>query len=66
MELRKKMEEIYLKLNNLGESSVLRKSSETRKIEYKDKKKEEEIKRMEEMEKEGLTGTKTGIFATAI
>ena len=66
MELRKKMEEIYLKLNNLGESSVLRKSVDTRKDEYKHKKKEEEIKKLEEMDKEGLTGTKTGIFATQI
>lgn len=64
MELRKKMDEIYAKLNNLGESSVLRKSSDTRKEEYKIMKKEEEIKRLEELEKKDQT--KSGLFATQI
>jgi len=51
IELKKKMEEIYSKLNNLGESSVLRKSNEDRREEFKNLKIEEEIKRLEEAEK---------------
>lgn len=73
MELRKKMEEIYLKLNGLGEESVLRKSPVDRKEEYRSIRREEEIKRIEEAEKKtkggnnaGATVTKTGLFATQV
>lgn len=67
MELRKKMEEIYSKLNNLGDDAVLKKSSEERKVEYKNIKKEEEIRRIEELEKKmkNPDGT-SGLFSTQI
>ena len=65
MELRKKMEEIYSKLNNLGESSVLRKSNDDRKKEYNNIKKEEENKKIEQAEKKGGL-TKSGLFSTQI
>ena len=63
MELGKKMEEIYNKLSNLGESSVLRKPNEVRKEEYKNMKIEEEIKKAEENEKKGIA---SGLFSTEI
>lgn len=63
MELKKKMDEIYLKLNNLGEVSVIRKPPEVRKEEYKNMKIEEEIKKLEEKEKLEKNG---GFFSTQI
>lgn len=46
------MSEIYSKLNTLGDTSIMRKSNELRKEEYKTMKIEEEIRRLEELEKE--------------
>ena len=59
------MEEIYEKLNNLGEGSVLRKSNEERKEEYKYMKIEEENKKAEEAEKKGLN-VGGGLFSTEV
>jgi hypothetical protein len=67
MELKKKMEEIYLKIQNLGENSFFRKSAKARKEEYNHIKKEEEIKKIEEAEKKEKGGLiKTGLFSTQI
>ena len=63
MELRKKMEQIYSKISDLGEDSVLMKPNEVRRGEYKNMKIEEEIKKAEENEKKGIA---SGLFSTEI
>lgn len=63
IELRKKLEDVYSKINNVGGSSILRKSNEERIQDFKSKtkKKEEEKKLLEEKQKRS-----GGFFATEI
>lgn len=64
MELRKKLDDVYSKLYNVGETSILRKSNEERKQEFTNeaKKKFEEKKVLETKEKK----TTGGFFATEV
>lgn len=65
MELRKKLENVYSKLSNVGETSILRKSNEERKQEFTNearKKVEEEKKILEVKEKKSIGG----FFATEV
>jgi len=64
MELRKRLEDVYTKLYNVGESSILRKSDEERKQEFtiEAKKTDDDKKVPEAVEKR----SSTGFFATEV
>jgi len=65
LELRRRLENVYSKLSSVGETSILRKSSEVRKQEFANeakKKMEEEKKILESKEKK----SNGGFFATEV
>jgi hypothetical protein len=65
MELRKRLEDVYSKLYSVGETSILRKSTEERKQEFTNeaKKKIEEEKKIVDAKDKKTNG---GFFATEV
>lgn len=65
MDLRKRLEDVYSKLYNVGETSILRKSNDERKQEFtiEAKKKTDEEKKILEAKEKKSSG---GFFATEV